>query len=462
MNDTINTATSAVAATPFHGLWHLQQINWLEGLKKAYAGECAPSRVFLIDVGVHLGHPYLARALDRTLAIDFSAFPFGLAYSTAAQKTAFDTGLPARLGLTRDVAQTVSGLIAAANQASLKTPLQSAYHTAFPSHGTACAGLIGACPPNPAGGPVTIPYFGVDPFCTIVPVSTSLNPTPGQLILALLYAVQHEADVIHMPRGVFGGWDDDTGQYDNPGLSLSKNLDDRALWEAFEAVMYAVSRGTPIICAAGNSGEAGLAYPASLSLSEGDNGIISVGAINNAGYRSSFSNYGEGLSLTAPSDDASVFNRYQIRMNKAGRRYQSHDYAGYVTAGLAEADYGRNALLTTDIPGRAGYTGYNPMGDDEDDDSFSQAHDPLQGMFTLFGGTSGASSIVAGVASLMVRRARLQNKKLDGPEIKAKLIGSCGQASLKTDNMNGENPLPSIQQLFGGGQVDVDKAVTSV
>ncbi len=57
-----------------------------------------------------------------------------------------------------------------------------------------------------AGRQPPYPISGVDPLCTIVPISTSLNPTPGQLILALLYAYEKDVDVIHMPRGVSVAW----------------------------------------------------------------------------------------------------------------------------------------------------------------------------------------------------------------------------------------------------------------
>ena len=415
--------SSALGSLPYHPLWHLIAINWAEGFIKTIPKEPIPTRVCLIDLGVHIGHPYLATAIDASLAIDFSANPSGLGYVAGKKKTiAFDPATLDRLSLPTEEKRTIRALIDKVNGRPLPAPMQSALHTAFPGHGTACAGLIGArmpglfadpLPPLPDGRPAAaIPYLGVDPLCTIVPISTSLNPTPGQLILALLYAYEKDVDVIHMPRGVSVAWTNDDGGYDNPGNSLKPD-DDKAEWEAFETLLFAVSGAIPVVCAAGNSGESRLAYPASLSLEDkGDNGIVSVGGITAEGYRSSYSNYGEGLCVAAPSDDASAFNENQIRVNEAGRRFQIHDYGGYIAGGLPRVELSRRALLTTDIPGQAGYTGYAPLGYDQDDDAFAYAYDPLQGAFTLFGGTSGASSIVAGLTALMTRRAKMSGKQL--------------------------------------------------
>ncbi len=148
-------------------------------------------------------------------------------------------------------------------------------------------------------------------------------------------------------------------------------------------------------------------------------------------------------------------------MNEAGRRFQIHDYGGYIAGGLPRVELSRRALLTTDIPGQAGYTGYAPLGYDQDDDAFAYAYDPLQGAFTLFGGTSGASSIVAGLTALMTRRAKMSGKQLSGSQFKDILIATCKSKAetLKPDNINGQNPAPDMRALFGGGLVDAGAAI---
>ncbi len=60
------------------------------------------------------------------------------------------------------------------------------------------------------------------------------------------------------------------------------------------AINYAWSKGALIIAAAGNSGTNSLDYPASLP------NVVSVGAVDQTGTRASFSNYANGLQLTAP------------------------------------------------------------------------------------------------------------------------------------------------------------------
>lgn len=455
----------------YNPLWHLIEIEWLAGFRQTVGDKPIQSRVFLIDIGVHIEHPYLAATIDPNLAIDFSINPSGTAYSSQRPREfRIDPLLPKSLGLNEEHQRTIAPLIAKANGRTLKSPDRSAYHATFPGHGTACAGLIGARMPDQNKNAIAkgksapqaiIPYTGVDPLCTIVPILTSLNPTPDQLIMAFLYAVENEADVIHLPRGVATDWMNDNGEFDNPGKLLAKDQN-RPLWLAFEALMYAVAREIPVVCAAGNSGESCLAYPASLSLEEkGESGIVSVGALSSDGYKSSYSNYGQGLSLVAPSDDAPVFNRHQIRINKQGRRYQFHDYEAYVKAGLAEVPLSRCAILTTDIPGRSGYAGIAPLGDDEDEVG-AIVRDPLLGQFTLFGGTSAASSIVAGAASLLSRRAKMLGTKLSGTQCKRILMESASrdEKRLKRDDINGESPSSLV--LFGAGLLNVFEAVNGI
>jgi subtilisin family serine protease len=60
------------------------------------------------------------------------------------------------------------------------------------------------------------------------------------------------------------------------------------------AVNYAWSKGALIVAAAGNSGTSTLDYPARLA------NVVSVAAIDESGQRASFSNYGNGLDLSAP------------------------------------------------------------------------------------------------------------------------------------------------------------------
>lgn len=69
-------------------------------------------------------------------------------------------------------------------------------------------------------------------------------------------------------------------------------------WHVLKQLILAISRHIPIVCAAGNSGESQLIYPASLAAD--NNGIIAVGAVTVEGFRSGYSNYGEGLTVVSP------------------------------------------------------------------------------------------------------------------------------------------------------------------
>ena len=120
------------------------------------------------------------------------------------------------------------------------------------------------------------------------------------------------------------------------------------LWTILEHLIIGVSRKIPVICAAGNSGESQLIYPASLAAP--DNGIVAVGAVTVEGFRSGYSNYGEGLTLVAPSDDGEVFNRHQSRINRAVSQTAKHEYNA--VPGKGKSLFAVSAsLLSTDLPG---------------------------------------------------------------------------------------------------------------
>jgi hypothetical protein len=77
-------------------------------------------------------------------------------------------------------------------------------------------------------------------------------------------------------------------------LSLGTNETFIGPTEISLAVNYAWSKGALIIAAAGNGATGTLDYPARLG------NVVSVAAIDETGLRASFSNYGSGLSLSAP------------------------------------------------------------------------------------------------------------------------------------------------------------------
>lgn len=470
----------------YHPLWHLQRIGWT-----VTGGP--QTRVALIDTGVCLDHPYLAERIDRERSIDFGAAAYGLSsfQSRTPRQLTFDANLLSRLGLGRHQ-RVVADILRDANGRLITFAQRTTLEDSFASHGTACAGLVvglvplqdeSGRPPNqgtPAPAPPLPPlpvtpgalfYFGVDPCSSLFSIGTSLDPTPEQLILAVLYAFQNEADVILLPRGLATDWHGKPDAYDNPGGTLP-DLWDRPAWAALEALLLAVSEEIPVVCAAGNSGEPELAYPAKLSAQAGSNGIIAVGAATYLHRRSSYSNYGEGLTLVAPSDDAEVLNRHQARLDKCSRRYRLHEYAAYEGT-AADVPYSYQSILALDVPGGAGYAGGGQTGVDEDD-PVNAWFDPTLGAFALFGGTSAASSIVGGVAAQVVRLAKQKGRPLKGPEVKrileesAVLTGrDAAEADwrLEPDDMNGDLPTDrpeALALLFGRGLVNLKRALAAV
>lgn len=137
-------------------------------------------------------------------------------------------------------------------------------------HGTAVAGLIAA---NANSGNMV----GVDFNAKILPVKVA--DANGELqdsliIQGIQYAIDHGAKIINMS---FGGTNFDQAMSDE-------------LKKAHDA-------GIILVAAAGNSGTSAWEFPAS------DENVISVGAVDQTNYPSSFSNYGSWLDVTAPGQD---------------------------------------------------------------------------------------------------------------------------------------------------------------
>ena len=245
-------------------------------------------------------------------------------------------------------------------------------------HGTALAGIVAARPTK--GG-----VIGVAPYSKIVPIRANAAFDPETLIHAIEFAAS-EADVILLTRT----------------LPYTKEL---------EETVVRVASQVPVICAAGNNGTRGLVFPASLPQT------IGVGACNNKGYRSTYSQYGDGLDVVAPSNDVPMFTRDIERQEDDER-------------------LGDRAIETTDNRAPNGYNA---------DSDYCRADHGFP-----FGGTSAAAAQVAGVVALMLSVA---------PGVPSAQIKSCLRETARDDvlrrdgNRNGE---------FGFGLVDAGKAVANV
>jgi len=377
----------------------------------------------------------------------------------------------------------------------VKRSLTSASRRRYGAHGTACAGLLAGAPPaapapsgpqNLAGGvdPVEgvapalcvddpdpdtgpIPYWGVAPGAKVLPIVVSAEPTAEQLILAFLYAWDQGVSVIHFPREAP---DPSRAPHYKPGYGGTRYEDgaaEQAAWTFFQRLLKVVSDHIPVVCAAGNDGVNHLIYPASEA--DSSNGIIAVGSVTYRGRRASYSNYDGSsgtlrVTIAAPSDDAEVYTRHQMRLDRESPGWREHDHFVHADKnGVDWVEYAPQALLTTDVPGPSGYAGGNFGALDPD----VQPANDRPALYALFGGTSGASAIVAGAVALRQSQAlKTAGARRTGVQIKADLVNSgalavnwpwlAPNAALDPDAPNGEMAISQAAQ-FGAGVLDLDK-----
>lgn len=190
------------------------------------------------------------------------------------------------------------------------------------SHGTPCAGVAAAVGNNRRG------VAGIAYNCRILPVkifgADALAPN-DRVADAIRYAGRH-AQVISLSWS--SPWSPD----------LESAIEDVARTGRG-------GKGCLVFCATGNENRSSIAFPARLPLAFG------VGASNDQGKRSQYSNYGEGIACVAPSSDP---------------------------------DRSRPGITTTDVSRLN--RGFN-----------------LKGAYTYdFGGTSSATPLAAGIAALVL------------------------------------------------------------
>jgi hypothetical protein len=382
----------------------------------------------------------------------------------------------ARLDLPANVRAEVEAVLRARLSNGVRQRKLGVQDQRYPSHGTTSAGLAVGAPLILDGkiAPGTLAFFGVDPMSEIIPIATSPEPEPIQLTLALVYALANGSDVILMPRGA-----------DNPARAprpdprerkyTSTRYDELAEgWDRFEAVLIAVSKCIPVICAAGNSGDSRVEYPASLAAS--DNGIVAVGAVSAAGRRSGYGCYGlglsdEGVTLVAPSNDFRVYCRHQIRIDPQAAESIDHNWLIHRLPDEAYVEYADEAPFSIDIPGPRGYRAgrqTRPGGEAE-----------IDSLYTLFGGTSAASCEVAGVVALMRRSAtafEAEGGELNGRagwsgSFVKKALAASGAGEilgnpLQPDRANSADAALSHNELldwqFGAGVISAKKAIEAI
>ncbi|MBR8830026.1 MAG: hypothetical protein N5P05_003317 [Chroococcopsis gigantea SAG 12.99] len=135
-------------------------------------------------------------------------------------------------------------------------------------HGTHVAGTIAQSTNNNYG------VAGIAYKAKIMPLkvlSGGGGGTVSDIAEAIRFAADNKADVINMSLG--GGGESEVMK---------------------EAIEYAHSKGVVIVAAAGNSDEDGSAYPARYPH------VIGVSALDSAGQKAPYSNYGAGVDISAP------------------------------------------------------------------------------------------------------------------------------------------------------------------
>jgi subtilisin family serine protease len=164
-------------------------------------------------------------------------------------------------------------------------------------HGTPCAGVAAAVGNNNRG------VAGIAWNCRLLAVKILAGPglAPNDRIAdAIRYAAQH-ADVLSC------SW------------AVARHPDIES------ALDFAVTRGRSgkgsVVCAAsGNENASRISFPAS------DDSVIAVGACNDRGRRSRYSNYGTGLTVVAPSGDDHRPGITTTDVSLRGKGYSSGAY----------------------------------------------------------------------------------------------------------------------------------------
>lgn len=256
--------------------------------------------------------------------------------------------------------------------------------------------------------PELLPFAGVNPFCRLVPISTTSEPNPETLMAAFNYADAIDADVIVFatvlsdPSGVS---ETDPNAVPPPEpLSGAQIEQDRigsqaylAAHNALKTSLEQIGKRRFIVCAAGNSGQIKTAFPASLSAM--DNKIISVGARNSEDQAVPYSAEAD---VYGPSGD-------EPRLDTEAYRQDPFTYEPLPNPLPPQERASHLALISTDVPGPYGY---NPSDIQYQPRKASDLNFDIGSLFCRFSGTSGASAVVGGMLALALQanRAGLKGK----------------------------------------------------
>jgi serine protease len=261
-------------------------------------------------------------------------------------------------------------------------------------HGTMTAGVISA----KGNG-----LMGVAPKAKILPVRVGKLGTTisfAAVVEGLHYAASRGADVINMSFG----------------SPVKNDPQDKAI-----ATILKANSKIVLVASSGNDNAQRVGYPG------GTKGVLAVGATNLQGFRSPYSNYGNGLDLVAPGGDVSE------RLD--------------------------GGILTTSGMGKGGFW----RGMTAPRSQWSPAQDS-RGTYVWTEGTSFASPAVAGVVALI--KSEDPDRRLTRDEIikVLKSTASTGELMVRSEERKlfaGKSG--TIENyLFGAGLVNAEKAVQAV
>ncbi|HEY8456267.1 MAG TPA: S8 family serine peptidase [Actinopolymorphaceae bacterium] len=152
-------------------------------------------------------------------------------------------------------------------------------------HGTRVAGIIVARPGAEVGMP-DVRFRGIAPHARIVPVRVSEGvdtARASELTEGIRYAIEQDVDIINVSIVAFSPYND-----------------------LRDAIAEALSKGIVVVVAAGNTRDQGgnaKTYPAAFAEEPGMEGLIVVGATDQAGQLAPFSTTSVPVSVVAPGVD---------------------------------------------------------------------------------------------------------------------------------------------------------------
>lgn len=160
---------------------------------------------------------------------------------------------------------------------SLLLPLDPAYD----SHGTHVSGIIAAKADNSIGS------LGVAPLAQVVP-ATAVYLSDAEVIFAINNLLRKNVSIINLS---FGGFTNNVNQWKNHPLYLT--------------IQAAIRAGVVVVVAAGNDNRyvGHLTYAGPVDQFSVIPGVISVGSVNSSNQKSSFSNFGANVDISAPGEN---------------------------------------------------------------------------------------------------------------------------------------------------------------